>query len=70
LDSAAAGSCRCAGDIIKIGLAPHPATVVVNVLQQQQQQQQLQPVSCKLDLHSLNSTCDDDAPVLAADIEL
>ena len=54
---------------MKIGLAPHPATVVVNVLQQQQDQDQ-QPVSCKLDLHSLNSTCDDDAPVLAADIEL
>jgi hypothetical protein len=65
--SATTGSCRCTGDAMRIGIAPHPATVTLEVLQQQQQHQQLW---CLTDLHSLTSPCDEDDAVIAAAVNM
>jgi hypothetical protein len=64
--SAANGRCQCAGDVMKIGLAPHPATVTVQILQQQQERM----VLCTPSMNSLDGACDEDAGVAAATVHL
>jgi hypothetical protein len=63
---AANGRCKCAGDIVRVGLAPHPAHVAVQVLQQNGEK----VTSCKVNLNSLDGTCDEDAAVIAASVQV
>jgi hypothetical protein len=68
--SAALGRCKCTGDEVKIGLAPHPSTVRLRLILEQQQQLQLERLTCNAEIHSLNSTCDERAAVVAAVVNM
>ena len=60
------GRCKCAGDIVRVGLAPHPAHVAVQVLQQNGDQ----VTSCKVNVNALDGACDEDAGVIAASVQV
>jgi hypothetical protein len=64
--SAAKGQCQCAGEDMRVGLAPHPATV--DVVVQQPYGEDVE--SCRPSMHTLDDACDEDAAVIAASVHL
>jgi hypothetical protein len=64
---ASVGVCQCMGHVMKAGLAPHPATIVVKAFQQSLDST---VAVCEPELHSLNSTCDERGLVLAVLIQM
>ena len=51
---------------MRVGLAPHPAHVAVQVLQQNGDQ----VTSCKVNVNALDGACDEDAGVIAASVQV